>query len=997
MTLSFRSKGQRGLFRSIAFSALALISISSSAQLRGYIENDSYDTLCAEMDNINIPVVCPNATAYRIVAMNPRYYPTTIAAWSADWEDCSFGDRRIWIVGSDNSSYSEFASGGFSNADVYYAQDNPAAGIDEAASNMPREINNNWIYDQYIRFTADEVNDVNLEVAIGAKLTAKMAMISGTLEIKLWTQTTNGWVDQGNRVFASTNMTATWNIPDLTWSVGTDTNVIHLDVVRAGSGGQTTTNAWAYYDYLELRKRDEQGDNSGNPTVLFTNSNIRIETVWIDFWWRHPRAMKVSAVGGGTDTNAQYLRIKQRMPNTTDSWNEIFVLYEDGNARIIPFPPEGLGAVPYGASIILGPTTNSSRPFAGINEITVDPNDLSLDILYEEGGGAHVELRADRNAHVVDVSGLMCDTTNRALTRFRSMWVTDGKSDIDRAQSESGTFPISKNWSRLDGTWWAFFKEVASYHNTYCPEFRVEILGTNQGVLAREAESLDGGTNYTVASGRTNAYGGQTLAFGTNGGQAVYYVNLPSAAPDVYLHMRYSDLDGGDAIDHLGNTIAVIVDGVRTVQTYSVDTGGWDEFETGPSLSLGALSAGAHTLTVAVGAGTQGIELDWFDLVPEPVAAWGKKTLLTKQCEQWTTASNQVLSWRGSAVSGQTVHVDSPLNQTSFVSYAFSVATNYSHAYLRLRYADDVGPDQMRIYVDGGLRARFPTRDTCDGTWNQFTNAEPMFLGSLTAGTHTIQLAMTNTATWGVDLDEFEIYAYDNRSPAIGLTPVYLLPLGNSTTIVVNVTDSDGDTVALANPVAPNGSSFVPNTFTWTAGVDFACTTSLVTFVADDQRGLTNSIVTNSAWIVVPYDWDQDDMADAWEWTHFTNLTNPPTLDADADGADDYSEFIADTDPTNGFSAFAVRYDSAAAGEAVRRITIPTRPGRMYTIFFRDDMGSSPSAWTPFANTNLGVGVWIETNVASSTYTFVDDDTTNTSGSVASGDRRFYRVKVKKP
>jgi hypothetical protein len=127
----------------------------------------------------------------------------------------------------------------------------------------------------------------------------------------------------------------------------------------------------------------------------------------------------------------------------------------------------------------------------------------------------------NRDAHLVDVRDITYDTTHSALTRFRSMWVCDGKADIDRAKNADGFFPIMGNWSRLNGTWWAFFKEVPSYHNTDCPDFRVELLGANQGYLAREAESLNTGNGCAVLSERANAYDEQPLFMAASGGEAV--------------------------------------------------------------------------------------------------------------------------------------------------------------------------------------------------------------------------------------------------------------------------------------------------------------------------------------------------------------------------------------------------------------------------------------------------------------------------------------------
>ena len=114
------------------FLSAALLSVSAGEP---FAENGSYDTLCAEMDNINIPIVCTNLSSYRVVATNPRYNPTSINEWGADFSDCTFGDdSTLWRLGNDDGSAAEFRTNGFQSGDVYYAPDNPAAGIDEAVS-----------------------------------------------------------------------------------------------------------------------------------------------------------------------------------------------------------------------------------------------------------------------------------------------------------------------------------------------------------------------------------------------------------------------------------------------------------------------------------------------------------------------------------------------------------------------------------------------------------------------------------------------------------------------------------------------------------------------------------------------------------------------------------------------------------------------------------------------------------------------------------------------
>ncbi|MBN1269836.1 MAG: hypothetical protein JXB04_09625, partial [Kiritimatiellae bacterium] len=424
-----------------------------SAEQRGRVDNRSYSTLCAEVDNVDIPLVCPGVETYRITAVHPRYNPTAVQASGVDFTDCPEFTDEIWLIGAKDGLWNEFKSGGFTNEYMHYAPDAPPAGIDQAVSNMPVEINNDWIYDHRIHFTADQVGDFNAERKFGSTLTIRMALVSSdpwqadpTLEIRAYTWSTNGWTDQGTQTFRTNSLTGTWNIPDLTWLEGVDTNVVRLRVVRDGEGGATKTNCYAYYDYLEMKKRAHKGSNNGYAPVLYEDGNIKVDAVWEDYWVNYPEEMKIDVVGGGSITTSQYVRIWKRVPGHNYS-NEVFVLYQNAYARIMPLPPTNLWGVPYGASAIIGPTTNEARPNAHIDRVIVDPQDLSIDIEYLDGSTAHLELRVDRESHIVDVSEFTYDTITNAATRFRSMWAYDGKADIDRVESERGTYPIMQGWT----------------------------------------------------------------------------------------------------------------------------------------------------------------------------------------------------------------------------------------------------------------------------------------------------------------------------------------------------------------------------------------------------------------------------------------------------------------------------------------------------------------------------------------------------------------------
>ena len=235
-----------------------------------------------------------------------------------------------------------------------------------------------------------------------------------------------------------------------------------------------------------------------------------------------------------------------------------------------------------------------------------------------------------------------------------------------------------------------------------------------------------------------------------------------------------------------------------------------------------------------------------------------------------------------------------------------------------------------------------------------------------------------------------------NHAPVLTVPGPHTLPVGSSTNFNVTATDDDSDTVVISNPTAPGGATFNGTTFSWTAGTADVNTTNLLVFVGNDQKGATNSWVTNTTTIVVPFDWNSNGMGDDWEWNNFANLTNGAAGDNDNDGANNYSEYIAGTDPTNNASYFRVTNIVTSAGQTNHLIRVPTQPGRHYTISYAGGV-SNNAAWHGFGNTNLGVGTWLETNTVPSSFTFTDDETANTTTSAPTDGRRYYRIKVSRP
>jgi hypothetical protein len=115
-------------------------------------------------------------------------------------------------------------------------------------------------------------------------------------------------------------------------------------------------------------------------------------------------------------------------------------------------------------------------------------------------------------------------------------------------------------------------------------------------------------------------------------------------------------------------------------------------------------------------------------------------------------------------------------------------------------------------------------------------------------------------------------------------------------------------------------------------------------------------------------------MADSYEQQYFGEVspTRPPSIDTDGDGALDYAEFVAGTNPTNSLSYLRF-LKPAVQNTGVVRLDWPTVPGRSYRITGSANL----TGWTPATD-------WLRAN--GSLLSFSTQFTNGTS---------FYRLEVK--
>ena len=216
-------------------------------------------------------------------------------------------------------------------------------------------------------------------------------------------------------------------------------------------------------------------------TELYNDGNMVVKGVDVP-GWSLPHGMKINIVGEAPATEEyDYLRIHKRIADQ-DDFPEVFTLYGNGYARILPHPPVGRTTpVCYGASVIIGPAEEDELyPEVPIKSLTVDPLNSSVIIEYDEGSSARLDLKFERGKTTVRVSEITFDTFTHPFATLRSMWVADDNCDVCKIETSLGgpyTMDVTHSeWTTLPGDWWYFYRPVYSRHNTSAPDFMIKII-----------------------------------------------------------------------------------------------------------------------------------------------------------------------------------------------------------------------------------------------------------------------------------------------------------------------------------------------------------------------------------------------------------------------------------------------------------------------------------------------------------------------------------------
>jgi len=212
--------------------------------------------------------------------------------------------------------------------------------------------------------------------------------------------------------------------------------------------------------------------------ALFDDGEVLIEAVRQECWWR-PNGMSFSVNDGQQVNDIHYIRVSSRVAQTSE-YPQFFILYMDGNVRLIPHPPFGRDRVCFGSSVLVGPVTLDVRPIAEISSARYISKSKTIEVTYRFGGRASFVLRrVDRAWALVEVA-IHYPTQFDPFVSFQSMFVQNGNADVDRVRwiEPNGAIRESSVSDFLGslGSDWLFFRTTRSQHNTSAPDISIQLV-----------------------------------------------------------------------------------------------------------------------------------------------------------------------------------------------------------------------------------------------------------------------------------------------------------------------------------------------------------------------------------------------------------------------------------------------------------------------------------------------------------------------------------------
>lgn len=415
------------------------------------IEQRSFPTSCAEVDNVDIPLYNAHVDSFAITASFPQYKSFSNRR-NENTTSCPHLSPELWRFDNFNLSSS--------STELVY---NKTARMSFYSSSTNEMI-------VILRFVLEGQKKGSVDSKIGSLLTLKLKNITTAAIVKMRYKEKWGNLSLPEiKEFTSDDLQYTWSIPDFTWTEDS-LNYIILTV--------QSENLRIFVDHLSLQKRAFKPEKH---VTIYRSDDVHIVAVYVEMWWLAPDRMTIHLTNGQTFEGVAYLQVYRPIP-WNDGYSQVFVLYQDGNARLIPVTPDGLDWIPFGTSVILGQTySDSIRPYTSITQLTIDPERWTMRLLYKDGGSLLLKIKSsysETQAYVSDIF-FTRDTYTLPFATVRSMYVAEGNTDVDSVKVDNDkTYHVMDQWGYIQGRSFAFYRSCISKHLTLSPDIQIDVWKT---------------------------------------------------------------------------------------------------------------------------------------------------------------------------------------------------------------------------------------------------------------------------------------------------------------------------------------------------------------------------------------------------------------------------------------------------------------------------------------------------------------------------------------
>jgi hypothetical protein len=206
--------------------------------------------------------------------------------------------------------------------------------------------------------------------------------------------------------------------------------------------------------------------------TIYEDAEWRLVGHTFDSFWR-PNQVPVK-VGNRVENG---LHLLQLWTARHGGFDEVLVLYPaDGYWRARPKPPANLNWSAYGSSFLIGPVETQGRPLVDIKDVAYDPAAKTFTLNFVRGGSATLRLETlDSERMVLDVNFSQAIEAQRPFAALRSMFVSEGNSDVARVgwrakDSERWLQEPVMDFKRATASELWAGRLVPSRHNTSAPD-----------------------------------------------------------------------------------------------------------------------------------------------------------------------------------------------------------------------------------------------------------------------------------------------------------------------------------------------------------------------------------------------------------------------------------------------------------------------------------------------------------------------------------------------